>query len=56
MKLLVGPKKQNKHNCVWMRFQLVDQQAPGYDLYAPGELSRMKTDARSGQMADKSFV
>ena len=53
---LVGTKRQDKHNFIRMRLQLVDLEAPGYDLYAPGELSRMKTDARSGQMADKSFV
>ena len=29
---------------------------PLYDLYVPGELSRVKTDATSGQMVDKSFV
>ena len=29
---------------------------PGYALYAPGELSKMKTEERSAQMADRSFV
>ncbi len=28
----------------------------GYDRYAPGELSRMKTEVRSEQIADKSLV
>ena len=28
---------------------------PGNDLYAPGELSRMKIDERSELMADKSW-
>ena len=30
--------------------------SPGYALYAPGELSRMNTEERSAQMADKSLV
>ena len=29
---------------------------PGYALYAPGELSKMKTEERSAQMADRSLV
>ena len=29
---------------------------PGYDLYAPGELSRMNTELRSELMADRSLV
>jgi len=33
-----------------------DKNLPGYDLYAPGELSRMKMEDKSCEIFDRSLV
>ena len=47
--------RQNKYHVVKKIIYKI-KKSPGYDLYAPGELSRMNMDERSEFMALKSLV